>query len=637
MATDAAKTVIAYNHALATVTRKDDRVEEGAMLLAAQANWSSFLQPAPMAIALLGQLQIIATAADFSLQDASPKDGFKYMKYPGSFRASLVQVSNEGWKAFNQAHNNMSKISMYSSEMPNKVTDSLNLLVKGTAPEIKIVVKEDQKKMMEEETKRRESMYKEMKESLNSSQKLFEKTAEAQPSGWIILGISIVESLSNSLSSVMDIASRNLNTIRPQGGNTTAVAGTSPAVAANENVEVYSSAGIILTAVTALCVVDNEGKVDWTKVRDDSKGALWAAKILESIKQNIGAPNTSAALKAIDICTKGIKIATDLEKLSGSFNPKEAELATVIKNANDLAKKAQKFNAQASFSQNSAATQGRGPSVFNAAKSAVGSKASGSAVKNLQFMMELSKEKLNSAREDMKVASDKLSEASMKHADILADMTKLDLQKIDYDKIRIVLQRAIMALGELREQWGKLVQFFQSINNIIKVALDDTITRLLDTYDSKLQIGGVTLSKYMQDALYSQTINAHKISYLVYMISTAYVKVSDEYIMDRLAKLGKLIALDPVTQSSEIEHARLELNQGCSDAQVGIAALTKKWRDDLDASIGNRMEKVSEILTMVLPPPDSNEQETTIKMIQEAKEVVKNTQKRDDRDDDLFT
>src|SRR4051794_27425122 len=63
MTTVAAQALPAYNRALATITKKDDRVEEGAMLLAAQANWGSFLQPAPMAIGLLGQLMIIACAA----------------------------------------------------------------------------------------------------------------------------------------------------------------------------------------------------------------------------------------------------------------------------------------------------------------------------------------------------------------------------------------------------------------------------------------------------------------------------------------------------------------------------------------------------------------------------------------------
>lgn len=73
MATNTSKIVSDYNRALATVTKKDDRIEESAMLLAAQVNWGSFLQPSPLAICLLGQLQIIACAADFSLEDSAPK------------------------------------------------------------------------------------------------------------------------------------------------------------------------------------------------------------------------------------------------------------------------------------------------------------------------------------------------------------------------------------------------------------------------------------------------------------------------------------------------------------------------------------------------------------------------------------
>jgi len=50
----------------------------------------------------------ISAKRDFSLKDAEdPKFPFKYMRNKDSFKASLVQVSNDGWEAFACAHKNM--------------------------------------------------------------------------------------------------------------------------------------------------------------------------------------------------------------------------------------------------------------------------------------------------------------------------------------------------------------------------------------------------------------------------------------------------------------------------------------------------------------------------------------------------
>ena len=66
------------------------------------------LTAAPLSIAILGQVQLVAGQRDFSL--APPPNGFKCIKYPDSFRANLVHLSNEGYNAFLQAHTNMDQI-----------------------------------------------------------------------------------------------------------------------------------------------------------------------------------------------------------------------------------------------------------------------------------------------------------------------------------------------------------------------------------------------------------------------------------------------------------------------------------------------------------------------------------------------
>ena len=82
--------------AIAGMNKGIDKKEEMRLMMAPYANWDTFLTPAPLSIALLGQLILISSDADFSLQDKKDSIKFEFLKYPDSFRACLVQVSNRG-------------------------------------------------------------------------------------------------------------------------------------------------------------------------------------------------------------------------------------------------------------------------------------------------------------------------------------------------------------------------------------------------------------------------------------------------------------------------------------------------------------------------------------------------------------
>ena len=93
------KTVAKIESAMKTLSRGDNLKEEMALIVGPNASWEDFLTPAPMCISLLGQLMVISTKTDFSLEKTPPKDGFKLMRWPNSFRASLVQVIQEAFSS----------------------------------------------------------------------------------------------------------------------------------------------------------------------------------------------------------------------------------------------------------------------------------------------------------------------------------------------------------------------------------------------------------------------------------------------------------------------------------------------------------------------------------------------------------
>ena len=121
---------------VASVCKGDDKRNDTVMLMNKEASWDQFLTPAPYAIAILGELILISADSDFSLEDKPPKDGFQLLRYPNSFRASLVQVSHSGWEAFNEAHTSMDQIKLHSANVDTHVKNAVKFLLKGSPQEV---------------------------------------------------------------------------------------------------------------------------------------------------------------------------------------------------------------------------------------------------------------------------------------------------------------------------------------------------------------------------------------------------------------------------------------------------------------------------------------------------------------------
>ena len=76
------------------------------------------LLAAAQSIELLGQLQLVSASIDFSLLKDGETSNCKYLKFPDSFRASLLQITHAGWDAFQKAEVNMERISLNSKRIP---------------------------------------------------------------------------------------------------------------------------------------------------------------------------------------------------------------------------------------------------------------------------------------------------------------------------------------------------------------------------------------------------------------------------------------------------------------------------------------------------------------------------------------
>ncbi|KAI1785908.1 hypothetical protein LXA43DRAFT_975985 [Ganoderma leucocontextum] len=85
------------------------------------------LLPAPMAVSILGQLTLVATTADFKFIGRS--GGYKHIRYPDSFRATIIQLVNTGALTLNRSFTNFNEIHQLCGAVRPGVNNIVQLLV----------------------------------------------------------------------------------------------------------------------------------------------------------------------------------------------------------------------------------------------------------------------------------------------------------------------------------------------------------------------------------------------------------------------------------------------------------------------------------------------------------------------------
>lgn len=98
------------------------------LIMKPYANWEEFLTPGPISIAILGELIFISAADAFQVKLNPTGSPVRFLRHPGSFHACLMQVSDQGWKAFNKAHKNMDQIRLYTQMAPKHLASAVQVL-----------------------------------------------------------------------------------------------------------------------------------------------------------------------------------------------------------------------------------------------------------------------------------------------------------------------------------------------------------------------------------------------------------------------------------------------------------------------------------------------------------------------------
>ncbi|XP_028845939.1 uncharacterized protein LOC114796157 [Denticeps clupeoides] len=627
------------------------------------ANWEEYLTPAPLSIAILGELVFISSSADFSISKKPERGVFKYLNHPESFRACLMQVCNSGWHAFNQAHKNMDQIRIHTGSVPDYMKEAVRILFNGSDNIIKTLLPnqlknirtiadqcvtlaegvenkyldvinliselleasisaghlygkelEKVKEKLEEAKLKEKSAIKaneQSKKALDAMSKQLEEAQDAYkasmnsvPSGWDLLGMDVVQGLAagitGTVSGCLTAMSSPLKLIGIKG-----------VVDGFELIKIFSKSEEILACAANFKGFVNESGINWKELYDQEKKepkTNWTKSQFERICKDLKkSSNCSEREKVLSLCEQGIKICEMLAKYKPDQTLDKETTEQLIKEMLKLNDDAFTFDSASKGKLGCPPLQPTPPMMSNVEENSSGRKtASQVATENARFKIEQSQQQLQQIRqlyekrlEDMKTNEKELT-------DVLIEMQNCKIKEIDFDKTIKMLVKGLDAMGRVKEQWKKMVLFFQMVSNIVKASLSTTLNNFVTTCDdtSKLLYNEKLFSK---DNLYKLAFEASNIASLVHMISGTYTEVSSKYLMDRVSSLGRLMAMDK--SKDEFHQERLKLQDSCKEAQEGIFQLVMENKKEFERKSDARMLKMDSELKAILPaaPPQETE------------------------------
>ncbi|XP_072371533.1 uncharacterized protein [Scyliorhinus torazame] len=680
------------NSAFLKQTKAEAVRRDNMLMMQPYANWEQFLMPAPMSIAILGELIIISSVSDFSVNRHTPDRQYTHIKYPESFRACLMQVSNQGWKSFNLAHKNMDQIRLHSQSVPTHMKNTVKTLMQGDQRalekilplqlgSIKAVADEclglaqeveqtfasvtdlihelleactsakgayeaesqevarsleeaKLRKATTEKVKRQvEEYFTRMNYQVEDAHDAYKKALESAPSEWGVMGMFAVENSINvvgnlvsgfmsmvtadpvSLSTTVVETLANVGNViaekvknKEQGKVSAQQTELDPVAASNV---LAKSSELLIATVKLQDLLSEDAKLSLHKLLDDVTGDVnsdISRRMFQKIKTEINLEeDCSPKAAALTLCRKGIAICEKLEEIGQCDEPSEEQMGKLAVRIGELYGKVVKFSAGCVAANSSSVLPPTAPNLSRAAGDQDSQDTSmvQTVVTQARLKIENAKAHLDSTRAEYERSFQSMKETNKELDEILIMMRKCQVTKVDFDTKLKMLAQGLDALARVREQWTKMIHFFQMISNLIHICLTKSLKKFTADSEEFQGIKGYNQQKLIKDLIYSQAFQATNISHLINMISTTYVEISSKYLMERVTSLGRLITLDP--EDTEFQTERELLQRGCDDARRLILERVLSSKEEFESRVQQRIEAIDSELMAVLPPPSQCE------------------------------
>ncbi|XP_063050608.1 uncharacterized protein LOC134445470 [Engraulis encrasicolus] len=476
---------------------------------------------------------------------------------------------------------------------------------------------------MEEAKEKYTKALKKVETELDDAKNRYEKSMDSLPNGWSVIGLDLVQGITESLTSLMNgMTSLIARPVALACYASMKVKDTYRHVADKDDadefdiIEICSRSPRILRSVDAIGKFIQEGRIDWNELYDQqekkAKTDLASAQ-LEMVKSELKkCPSCKQKSHAEDICKAGVNICKKLRMHAPAKQCSAEETEKILSEWESLNKKALAFDSESKCITNSPALTQASP-MMNKVNNAEGSgktSASQRATELAYFRIEETRAQLNKARECHEKCVEKMENNEKELAEVLSNMRRYNIEEIDFNTTIKILIQGMDAMGRVQEQWQKMVRFFEMISHTVGTQSNSLLDFQKTTLKAQQQSYDTRLLK--KDMIYKQAFQASNIASLVHMISETYTCVSDKHLMHRIGMLSTLITMDNTKPDfqKKIEDLRL----GCEEAQKAILREVCKCKEDFDKSTAARLERIETELLPLLPAAEPEQ----IKAIKEA-------------------
>lgn len=564
------------------------------------------------AIALMGHLLLIATDNDFTLKTKSFKKQFEYLKYPDSFRASLVQLTNIGWDAFNEAHINMDSMRLHTTNIDSHLKLLVNVMTEGTSDEVEYfstktlkkiakiadeclklsldvegrfllfmnvtgelleastmakgfyddkakdtviairAVKEEVKKSQKEK-EMLDKKYEEIDKEIKSASADFKEALDDAPSSMKLMAFSVFD---GTFGVVKKFLFGRDQSLYDQVHDTRETE--SPEDRAKNRAFVFAED--LHREINQLVEIATAGsksgqkEPDWNKINDVRGIKHTISHIDKRLKKD--SEHTDAHHQGIKIIKNALEYCEKLIELNKELMRDDDEVKQVVINIEDIHLDVKQFLADAK--EHMYKTRAGWKQTILSSDTLVQHELTRSSIK-----VESARDALEDSRRSKEETFQNILKTNKRITNTLKELESFKIEEVNFDDIRKILVKGLKSIAEVRSEWGKIVRFFQNISRVIKMKFHENVQNLVEdmtfAVDSKLKQGKI--NEFTNKVIFEELLKVSTMTYAVQAITSAYVEVSDKHLLDQINRLGGLVALDPATDKKEIERRRKELNE----------------------------------------------------------------------------
>lgn len=465
----------------------------------------------------------------------------------------------------------------------------------------------------------RKKMYQKQKEkataTINEAESQFYKALESGPSTGKLVLTAVADAVTSRVSKAFTTLSRKTETLKSKLSidKPSESAKVDAKVEEDEkNGETYSEVASLedlADGLTSLYVHRNSLR----KISNENKDAMieLSAQIYQLSNRLDVLSNCAAKQEALRLCSQGISLCETLKHESkimpSDDNKTLAESILLFQN-----------DVKAFFKKGPQFMTGCNKEKAPNRKCWKSLDARSGAVKyeleKVQQTIERTKSELENAQAEYDKISKKNRQANERLSNLVEDLAKVDMTKMDYDKIADLLRSSLREMANLKEQWGKLLNFFQTMSNIIDCSMNVVLKEFKNLTETvrRHTVHGYGMSHLQRDLLYNQVFQASEIGHFVSHVADTYTEVSNEFILPDIEQLPLLLQFNPEIQKHELEQELKQLKLHCDKAQEDISSRIRTKKQSFDTAVQKRLADIQRVQTDSMPKLVNQVQEVEV-------------------------